>query len=81
MDEGLLLHTFTLQSRDSTRDSSSFTYPAALGHKSKDNIITETSPINSIDAAENPSKPFKVYLKIHNTFISVILFLQFASMD
>ena len=74
-NEGLLLHTFTLQLRDSTCDSSLFAYPVALWYELKYSIITETSCINGSNAAENLSKPSKVCSKIHNTFISIILCL------
>ena len=57
--EGLLLHAFALQPRDSTHDSSTCTYPVALGHKSKDSMITETTHINDINNREDPSMPFK----------------------
>ena len=48
-NEGLLLHTFTLQSRDSTYDSSSYTYPVSLGHKSKDIMVSEITYINDVN--------------------------------
>ena len=39
--EGLLLCTLTLQSRDATFDDPLCTYPVALGHKNKSNIMHE----------------------------------------
>ena len=80
-NEGLLLHTFTLQSRDSTYDSSLYTYPVALEHKCKDSIIEEVTYINDINVREDPTKPFKVYSKKYKAFVHIVLFLEFISMD
>ena len=80
-NEGLLLHTITLQSRDSACDSSINTYPVALGNKSKDSMITETTHINDMNVREDPTKPFKVYSKQHKYFVNAVLFNQFMSMD
>ena len=62
-NEGLLLHTLTLQSRDSTYDSAMRTCPVALGHKSKDSMVAEMAYINDINNKEDPTRPFKVYSK------------------
>ena len=62
-NEGLLLHAFTLQARDSTFDNAKCTHPIELVHKTKDNVITERSYINDMDKRENPVFPFMVYSK------------------
>ena len=80
-NEGLLLHTLTLQSRDSTYDSATYTYPVALGHKSKDSMVAETAYINDINNKEDPTRPFKVYSKKHKSFINCVLCHQYFSMD
>ena len=78
---GLLLHTLTFQSIDSTYDSSICTYPIALGTKSKNSMITETKYIKDWNQREDPNKPFKVYSKAHKCFLNVVLYNQYMSMD
>ena len=51
----------TAQTRDSTCDSSIYTYPVALGNKSKDSMITETTHTNDISNREDSKMPFKVH--------------------
>jgi len=80
-NKGLLLHTFTLQSRDSTYDSLLYTYPVVLGYKCKDSIVREVTYINNINVREDPTKSFKVYSKKYKAFVHVVLFLEFISMD
>ena len=80
-NEGLFLHTFTLQSRDSTYDSSIYTYPVSLGHKSKDSVVSEITYINDINNREDPTRSFKVCSKKHDSFVNVVLLLEFISMD
>ena len=80
-NKGLLLHTFTLQSRDSTCDSSIYTYPVSLGHKYKDSMIEEITHINDIKNREDLTRLFKVYSKKHDKFVNIVLFLEFISMD
>ena len=73
-NESLLLHMLTLQSRNSTHDSAMCTYPVALGHKSKDSMVTEMAYINDINNKEDPTRPFKVYSKKHKSFINCVLY-------
>ena len=80
-NEGVLLHTFAMQPRDSAFDDPSHTYPASLGHKNKTNMINEKSHINSINRLEDYNSPIKVFSKVHQTCISVVLLLGFISMD
>ena len=80
-NEGLLLHTLSLQSRDSTCDSAMCTHPVALGHKSKNSMVAETACINDINNKEDPTRPFKVYSKKHKSFINCVLYHQYFSMD
>ena len=81
VNEVLLLHTFTLQSRDSTHDFSIYTYPVSLGYKYKDSVIGEITYINDINNREDPTRPFKVYSKKHDKFVNIVLFLELISMD
>ena len=80
-NEGLLLHTITAQSRDSSYHSSLYTYHSALGNKSKDSMIVKTTCINDINIREDPAMPFKVYSKMHKSFIYIVLHMQFISID
>ena len=48
-NEGLLFHSLTLQSRDSTCDSFKYTYPVTFGHKSKENMINENTHIKEFN--------------------------------
>lgn len=66
---------------DSTFDNAICTYPIALGHKSKDNMITERSCINDINNREDPMFPFKVYSEKEKACIWVVLMFQFINMD
>ena len=80
-NEGVLLHAFTMQPRDSTFDDPSYTYPTSLGHKNKTNMINEKTYINSINRLEDCNSPIKVFSKVHQTCIAVVLLLGFISMD
>ena len=74
-------HALTIQSRDSTYDSSICTYPVALGNKSKDSMITESAYIDDISNREDPTMIFKACLKQHKSFVHAVLHLQFISID
>ena len=80
-NEGLLYHSLTLQSRDSTHDTFEQTYPVTFGHKSKENMINETTHIKEFNRRENPANPFKVCSKIDGGCTWAILHLLFTSMD
>ena len=58
-----------------------YAYPVALRNKSKDNIITEITCIDGISNREDPTKPFKVCLKQHKSFVCAVLHLEFMSID
>ena len=80
-NEGLLLHTVTIQSRDSACDSSTCTCPVALGTKSKDSMITESTFLEDWNIREDPTKPFKACSKQHKSFINIVCYDQCMSMD
>ena len=80
-NESLLAHAMTVQSRDSTCNSLIYTYPFALGNKSKDSMINETTHTNDINNREDPTMLFKVCSKLHKSFACVVLRIQFMSID
>ena len=44
-------------------------------------MVAEITYINDINNREDPTRPFKVYSKKHDSFVNVVLFLEFISMD
>ena len=79
-NEGLLLHATTVQSRDSTCNSSIHTYPVALGNKSKDSIIIEITCADYINNRENPTMTFKVRSKQHKSFVYAVLSILYMAL-
>ena len=80
-NEGILLHTLSLQQNDSRIDSSLCTYPAGLGHKIKLSIIEEITHINSLNDAECHSKEKKHYSKNKGKHIKVVFMCSNVSLD
>ena len=80
-NDGLLLHTFTLQPRDTTFDHPACAYPLALGEKNKINMLDELTCINSINQVEDPMSTIKVYSKKHKAHMLVTLILGFISIN
>ena len=81
VNKGLLSHVITAQSRDSTYASSMRTHPVALGNKSKDSMINETTCANDINNREDLTILFEAYSKLHKSFMHAVLYMQFASID
>ena len=54
--DGLLLQTLTSQHMDSTNDDSICTCHIALGHKNKENMLTENTHIDEMSKREDPNQ-------------------------
>lgn len=77
----LLLHAFTLLLTDATVDCHMNTHPITLGHRARDDILTETASIEEMNKLENLNSPSKVYLRKHRRCASVVLLCSFMSID
>ena len=71
-NNSVILHTFSTLPCDSTIDSSEFTCPIAVVDKYKNNIINETSYVDSINDLTNPSNKKLFYCKRLRKFIHVV---------
>jgi len=71
----------TFQKIDSRIDKSIYTYPVGCSHKGKDNMIEETSYIESLNDIECPHTANKYYSKKHRKYVPVVFMHTFASID
>ena len=79
--DGLLSHTLTLFSIDSTVDNRICAYPINLGHKQKKYIMTETTCMEEMNKLQDPFNPTKVHSKDCGCCTPVVLLCGFISMD
>ena len=74
INNSITLHTQSIIPLDSTIDSKEHTYPVAIGHKHKDNMIIETYYIETLNEIMNPRNNKLFYSSSEKEFLNIIVF-------